>query len=203
MTTPTLEAFKINGVTPFWSAGDAHDECLAQAHAITLCLSAAHDSSEDGNDTFDTLTHTLKARALNGVATLLAMAQHQADEALASRTNRSEMPPAEDSRDWAMLTFAYELATRRLDEHPIDRSECGSPENIAHETETARLADVRAEAFDALMLAPAPNRKALAYKLAAWRDMVGGDAWHSGDKIAQRLADDAARLADDAARLEA
>lgn len=192
--TPTLEAFKINGVSPFWSPADASDECLAQAHAITLCLSAAHDSCEDGNDTFDTLTPKLKARALDGVATLLALAQHQADEATACRSEQREAASPQDANDWAMLVFAYELAKKRLDEHPTDKSKCGSPENIAHEAETARLADAQADAFDALMLAPAPNRKALSYKLAAWRDFAADELWRTGREISQQLADDAARL---------
>jgi len=97
--------------------------------------------------------------------------------------------------EWQRLRRNYGTAKAALDGHTEPKGyACGWPENDAHEAETDRLANAQADAFDALMLHPAPDHAALAYKLAVHSSFLQGDNWHKGAEIAEQLADDAARL---------
>ena len=53
---------------------------------------------------------------------------------------------------------------------------------------------IEGEAFDAMMLHPAPDTAALAFKLAAQSSFTKGQHWPTADKIAARLAADAATI---------
>lgn len=97
--------------------------------------------------------------------------------------------------EWEALCRRYEDAKAAVDAHKEpEGTVCGSPENIAHEAETERLANAQADAFDAVMLTPAPHAPALAYKLAINSSFGAGELWHRGAEIAEQLAADAARL---------
>lgn len=97
--------------------------------------------------------------------------------------------------EWEALCRRYEEAKTAIDAHrEPEGTVFGSPEQQAHEAETERLADAQSDAFDAVMLTPAPHAPALAYKLAINSSFGGGEAWHKGAEIAEQLAADAARL---------
>lgn len=197
-TPPTLEGLKITGVTPFWSPADARDEELAQAHALLLALSAGYETcaeSGQGGPAFDTLTYPLKARALDGIATLIALAQHHSDAAHFALPSRTEQPVGKCG-EWGARLSAYQTAKARLDEHcatstPADPDGCK-----AYENKTDELAEAHAEAFDALLLTPAPNSAALAYKLELWVHVVGSDCWTNGADLMKQIAADSRRFAE-------
>lgn len=195
-TTPTLEGFKITGVTPFWSPADAHDEELAQAHALLLALSAGYESCAESGQVglaFDTLTYPLKARALEGIATLIALAQHHSDAAHAARIAER---PLSNCGAWGARLSAYQTAKARLDEHCGVATPEGTDAIDAYEARTGELADAHAEAFDALLLTPAPNSAALAYKLELWVQVVGSDCWTNGADLMKQIAADSRRFAE-------
>ena len=95
---PALSDLKINGATPFWSHRDGASARLAEAYALLTMLRGAHDvceevseqmkvekigdqwvSGPDYADAFKNIRHEIQGRALEGVATLIALAQYQAD----------------------------------------------------------------------------------------------------------------------------
>lgn len=97
--------------------------------------------------------------------------------------------------EWKALCRRYEDAKAAINAHKEpEGTVCGSPDNIAHEAETERMANAQADAFDAVMLTPAPHAPALAYKLAINSSFGAGELWHKGAEIAEQLAADAARL---------
>ena len=163
--TPSLEAFKINGVSPFWSPADAADEHMAQAHALLTLLAGAHGVCDqidtDSADPFDNIRHGITARALDGIASLVAIAQYQTDVATARHGAKQDDP------EWQSLVSTFEAAKSELDEwnKVKDNSVCGSHENREHEARTAALCDVFDTAVSRLILTNAPDAEALRYKL--------------------------------------
>lgn len=85
MRTPNILDLKINGCTPFLSHGDAASERLADAYAILAVMSQAFEGAHeaaclgDKRETIDNMSYNLVARALDGVASLVAYAQHHID----------------------------------------------------------------------------------------------------------------------------
>lgn len=179
----TIAQFTINGTTPFHCAASSADQCLAQAHALLTLLAGAHDTcqaaSEDVADSFDNIRHEITARALDGIASLVGFAQHFTDEADRKRAERKATPER-----WAQLVQDYETASAAL-----------ANSTATDDETTDRMADAQTDAFDAMMLAPAPNAAALAYKLAEFRKITGGDSWHTGEAILAQIEADARRLA--------
>ena len=79
-----IEKFKINGITPFFSAGDDGDQALEEAHALLTLLTAAFEASEhiakgsdDPNDPITNLRPGIIATAIEGVARLVALGQYR------------------------------------------------------------------------------------------------------------------------------
>ena len=97
---------------------------------------------------------------------------------------------------WQSLCRAYDEAAEAMKAHEAIKNphRYDSPECEAHEAETERLAIAEGEAFDAMMLHPAPDTAALAFKLAAQSSFTKGQHWPTADKIAARLAADAATI---------
>jgi hypothetical protein len=189
-----LTKFSINGVTPFHSPGDTGDSCLGEAYALLQLLAGAHQTCEEAGteaaDSFDNIRHEITGRALDGIGTLIALGLSQYD------AHRENMKGNTNPSRWVALRDAFTRAHAAMIAHEAlpDNSDCGSPENLAHEDTTERLATAQAEAFDAMMLEPAPNRAALAIKMRAYHDMGAADGWDNGGKIAAMLASDANRL---------
>lgn len=77
---PELAKLKINGVSPFNSNRDGVEQRLAEAHALLTLLSGAHNVCEEAGpelaDGFDNLRHEISARALEGIGSLIALAQY-------------------------------------------------------------------------------------------------------------------------------
>lgn len=77
---PTLTDFKLNGTAPFWSHANSADQRIEEAHAILLTLSGAFASADDAKEgTPGEVRPAIVAQALQGIATLIALAQHHAD----------------------------------------------------------------------------------------------------------------------------
>lgn len=86
---PRLADFRINGVAPFWSAPDNAEQCMSEAHALLTVMSAAMEDSEyivgqqidagQRDSNFGSLRASIQARAVDGVARLIALAQYSAD----------------------------------------------------------------------------------------------------------------------------
>lgn len=97
---------------------------------------------------------------------------------------------------WEAVRRAYDEAAKAMkaheaieNPHRYDSTECK-----AHEAKTDRLATAEGEAFDAMMLHPAPDASALSFKLTAHSAFTKGMHWPTADKIAKQLAADAANL---------
>ena len=80
----TLEKFTINGVSPFFSAGDDGDQALEEAHALLTVLAAAFEASEqltkgadNPDDPIMTMCPGIFATAIEGVARLIALGQYR------------------------------------------------------------------------------------------------------------------------------
>lgn len=100
---------------------------------------------------------------------------------------------------WGALLSLYQTAKARLDEHCAQPSpEFDDAECDAYEAKTDKLATEHADLFVELMLAPAPDAAGLAYKMAAYANVVGGDAWDRGAEMVAQLAQDARNLAGEA-----
>ena len=188
-----ITTFKINGTTPFWSHGDSADERLSEAHAMLSLLAGAHNVCEgidpDEREPFENTRHCITARALDGIATLVALAQHHTDMAHEQRRTKIQ------EGKWGELRDAYLTAAANEKCHTDKPSpEFGAPELADYEARTDALCDTRADAFNAMMCEPAPTRGALAFKLRAYHAMQAYDGWEDGGKIAAQLAEDAARL---------
>lgn len=89
---PPLCDLKINGVRPFYSHGGA-SERLAEAYRLLTMLRSAHDVCEAAEpaiaDAFDNVRHEIQGRALEGIGTLIALAQYHLDCADSDRRQRS------------------------------------------------------------------------------------------------------------------
>ena len=79
-TPDTLEKFTINGITPFFSAGDDGDQALEEAHALLTLLTAAFEASEHitngvdaPHDPITNLRPGMIAAALEGINRLIAL----------------------------------------------------------------------------------------------------------------------------------
>lgn len=189
-----LSQFKLNGTTPFWSAADSADQCLNEAHALLTLLAGAHDVCEEitteQGDAFDNLRHGIKSQALDGIAKLIAIAQYQSEVAHDERAARNSAPK------WIALRDAY--LTAKADTAAHCATKCAphdTPECEAYEAETERLANAEGAAFEALMLFPAPDAKALAFKTEVFTAMTRGEEWHNGHDLLSQLTTDAKRLA--------
>lgn len=198
-----IEGFRINGVSPFWSPADAADAQLEQAHALLTLLSGAHrvcdDITSDQADQFDNLRHGITASALDGIATLIALAQFQTDEARRTRQLAGAQPiEPTPCPVWDSALAAYAIASERLAGHerePACKAKAGTPECDAYEAHTDLLANQHAVALIAMVLTPAPDRDALATKVETYAKVVGGDAWDRGDEMIAQIAADTRRLA--------
>lgn len=106
---------------------------------------------------------------------------------------RSETP-AQDG--WPTLFARYMAAEARLNVHEamIDCSVCGSPENIAHEELTAKLADDHTEALEALFTYPSPDIDAFRTKIRLYHTQQLFD-WTDAGIFARVLAEEAERFA--------
>jgi hypothetical protein len=89
---PSLSALTINGATPFWSHGDGAQQRLSEAYAILTLLRGAHNVCEEAGDSaadaFANIRHEIKGCALEGIGTLIALAQYHLDCADAERKQR-------------------------------------------------------------------------------------------------------------------
>lgn len=89
MHIPALKDLKINGTSPFGSHADGVDERLAEARALLALLSGAHNVCEEVGparaDAFLELRSEIVGRALEGIGTLIALAQYHNDCAHAER----------------------------------------------------------------------------------------------------------------------
>jgi hypothetical protein len=78
---PALGSLQVNGTAPFWSHPDGARERLDEAYAILMLLQGAHqvcaEVGDNAADAFATINHELSARALRGVASLIALSRHQ------------------------------------------------------------------------------------------------------------------------------
>ena len=84
----TLDKFTINGVAPFFSAGDDGDQALDEAHALLTVLSTAFEASEllttrqgatDGECPISTLRPKIFATAIDGINRLIALGRYRND----------------------------------------------------------------------------------------------------------------------------
>lgn len=82
---PDILELHMSGMTPFLSHGDAANERLGDAHAILQILSQAFEGAyeasqqEGSRETIALMNQRIVARALDGVASLIAYAQHHLD----------------------------------------------------------------------------------------------------------------------------
>lgn len=188
-----LAQFQINGTNPFWSPADSADECLSQAKALLTLLAGAHEVCEqitpDQTDAFDNIRHAITARAFDGIGSLIALALHQQDVAREERRTKVSASTWTEKRD-AYLTAAADMKAQGRNPGAF-----GTPDCEAFEAETLKLSTAQAEAFDAMMLEPAPNAAALAFKLRAFNAMQAFDGWDNGGTIAKQLSADADKFA--------
>jgi len=79
-----LRTFAINGATPFWSHADGVHERLAEASALLTILASGYRNAEEYKGTSEpeieisltTMNHAIVASALEGIATLINLAQY-------------------------------------------------------------------------------------------------------------------------------
>jgi pyrroline-5-carboxylate reductase len=92
---PSLNDLSINGMTPFAGNRDGADQLLAEAHALLTLLSGAYDcaegATESAADAVVNIRPGITARALNGIATLIALAQHFEECADVGRAHRRQV----------------------------------------------------------------------------------------------------------------
>lgn len=193
-----LEQFKINGTTPFHSPGDTVDEALGQAHALLTLLSGAESVCDvvtyEQGDAYESLRNGIQARALDGIGTLVAFAQFNLDVTRENGPTRAA--ERRQNTKWVELLGAYNATKVAMKEHSSTPGErkFGTEENEAYEARTAELADAQSAAFEALMLEPAPDSEALAYKTAEYAEFIGGECWHRARDVLEQIAADAKRL---------
>ena len=80
---PSLEALRMNGMSPFWSQADCASTQLNEAHALLTVMASAFN--ESGTEGVNAMNHAIIAAALDGIASLVALAQHHADCTQAQR----------------------------------------------------------------------------------------------------------------------
>ncbi|WP_298169336.1 hypothetical protein [Novosphingobium sp.] len=76
-----LLALRMNGTIPFLTHGDGLDDALKQARAMIIVLESAFRTASDADhlpevDTINCLNPSIVADALEGTATLIALAQY-------------------------------------------------------------------------------------------------------------------------------
>ena len=80
-----LLALRINGTTPFLSHGDGLADRIREASGLVRVLESAFRTARDARnhpevDTINSLNPEIVADALEGISTLLALAQHHNDQ---------------------------------------------------------------------------------------------------------------------------
>ena len=97
---------------------------------------------------------------------------------------------------WGCLCRGYEKAKSAVDAHMAigNPHPFGSHECDEQEATMEALATAQGDAYNALMLFPASDAAALAYKLSTQLAFLGGDHWNENAEIAKQLAADAANL---------
>ena len=85
----TLANTNVNGTTPFWSPEDGANDRLNEAHALLTVMARGYRAAQDAGgavaDEFGLQRHQVTAAALEGIATLIALAMHQTAAALEHR----------------------------------------------------------------------------------------------------------------------
>ena len=76
---------RMNDTIPFLSHGDGLNEALKQSRAIVMVLASAFRTAREASDfpevdTIKNLNPIIVSNALEGVATLIALAQHHYDQ---------------------------------------------------------------------------------------------------------------------------
>lgn len=117
-------------------------------------------------------------------------------EAVKEEIRKREASSVEAKPTWQTLLSAYQTADARLKEHSaeVDTSKCGSPENVAHEAKTDRLADEHTEALEALLRYPSPDKAAFAFKARVLAEHQAYQ-WATGKELTGIIADEAEQLA--------
>jgi hypothetical protein len=91
---PLLTELRINGVAPFNSIRDGRDMLIAETHALLTLLAAANDCANDAGavaaDALVSIRPGIIARALEGIASLIALSQHFEDCVQAERRHRMQ-----------------------------------------------------------------------------------------------------------------
>lgn len=97
--------------------------------------------------------------------------------------------------EWPTLLSRYLAAEARMNVHEavIDSSAFGSPENIAHEELTAKLADEHSAALEALFAYPSPSVEAFRAKVRLYHTQQLYD-WTDAGTFARVLAEEAERF---------
>jgi len=95
-TPKSLKALSINGMTPFSSHTEGVNERLREAHALLTILASTYGNADEYRDqpyieiSLTTMNNSIVQSALDGVATLIALAQHHYDHvAKVDREKRS------------------------------------------------------------------------------------------------------------------
>lgn len=84
-TPKSLKALSINGMTPFHSHTEGVNERLREAHALLAILASTYGNADEYSNhpqveiSLATMNFSFAQSALDGVATLLALAQHHYD----------------------------------------------------------------------------------------------------------------------------
>ena len=119
-------------------------------------------------------------------AAMEAALSPEQDEAVADLIrSRANVP---DSPTWADLKSEYLAAEKALSDY------CSGPVTSLVQAEVDRRSDAQGNALDAMLLAPAPDLAALAFKLQIHAAQTVNDGWHTAGTIADVLAEDARRL---------
>lgn len=99
-----------------------------------------------------------------------------------------------DRTGWDALLAAFGNAKAAIDRHNAEEAPSDEPSAVAHGKESERLALVHAERLDAVLLAPAPDCRALCQKLQIFNDWQVEDGWQTAREIVEQLAADARNL---------
>lgn len=120
--------------------------------------------------------------------------REQVKAAIRSLPNGALTVPA--SVRWQSLCRDYEQAKAAVDAHMAigNPHPFGSHECDEQEATMEALATAQGDAYNALMLFPALDAAAVAYKLSTQFAFLGGDHWNENAEIAKQLAADAATI---------
>jgi hypothetical protein len=201
---PTRSEEPANEPLPYEITGAAADLAILLrsirhlAHALDSAVDDLDFSSESTNETAErilTFSRVIDSHADHGtvVAEKIEMAAYAANR----EARTAEPRPVAADREWKRVLLAFNVAKVRLEEHCAirDTSECGSPENLAHEATTAKLADAFDEAATRLLLTEAPDPEALQFKLDLLASSELTDSiWTKRAEFARQVAKDGQRL---------